>query len=40
MDQLPISLKVNMAITRIVIAFHTQGYTFDLTVTADHQKLC
>jgi hypothetical protein len=40
MNQLPISLKVNMAITRIVIALHMQGYTFDFTVTADHQILC
>ena len=40
MDQLPISLKVNMAITRIVIAFHTQGYIYDFTVTADQQILC
>jgi hypothetical protein len=40
MDQLPISLKVNMAITRIIIAFHTQGYTFDFTVITDQQILC
>ena len=40
MDQLLVSRKVNTAITRIVIAFHTQGYIYDFTVTADRQILC
>ncbi|MDP9077061.1 MAG: hypothetical protein M3O71_06525 [Bacteroidota bacterium] len=40
MNHFFIPRKINVALTKRVIALHDQGYVFDFSVTTDHDILC